>query len=194
MEKNISKSNNSLFSGIVAIVIGIILVIWPHNILQWALRLIGIVSIVIGVVQFLGFLVRTRGVENRWKYLPLSAPIAAVWGILLLLSPDLWTSLFMIMFGILLIFLGLTQLISMVKVRKGGIAVNWLYFVFPILLIIAGFVTFAQPIYTATWFMIFIGGWILAYGIVEVFSYFSLRGPIQQLQESEKQDGKKIEQ
>lgn len=194
MEKNISKSNNSLFSGIVAIVIGIILVIWPHNILQWALRLIGIVSIVIGVVQFLGFLVRTRGVENRWKYLPLSAPIAAVWGILLLLSPDLWTSLFMIMFGILLIFLGLTQLISMVKVRKAGIAVNWLYFVFPILLIIAGFVTFAQPIYTATWFMIFIGGWILAYGIVEVFSYFSLRGPIQQLQESEKQDGKKIEQ
>ncbi|WP_071133796.1 HdeD family acid-resistance protein [Millionella massiliensis] len=194
MEKNISKSNNSLFSGIVAIVIGIILVIWPHNILQWALRLIGIVSIVIGVVQFLGFLVRTRGVENRWKYLPLSAPIAAVWGILLLLSPDLWTSLFMILFGILLIFLGLTQLISMVKVRKGGIAVNWLYFVFPILLIIAGFVTFAQPIYTATWFMIFIGGWILAYGIVEVFSYFSLRGPIHQLQESEKQDGKKIEQ
>ena len=194
MEKNISKSNNSLFSGIVAIVIGIILVIWPHNILQWALRLIGIVSIVIGVVQFLGFLVRTRGVENRWKYLPLSAPIAAVWGILLLLSPDLWTNLFMILFGILLIFLGLTQLISMVKVRKGGIAVNWLYFVFPILLIIAGFVTFAQPIYTATWFMIFIGGWILAYGIVEVFSYFSLRGPIQQLQESEKQDGKKIEQ
>ena len=91
-------------------------------------------------------------------------------------------------------FLGLTQLISMVKVRKGGIAVNWLYFVFPILLIIAGFVTFAQPIYTATWFMIFIGGWTLAYGIVEVFSYFSLRGPIQQLQESEKQDGKKIEQ
>lgn len=194
MEKSISKSNNSLFSGIVAIVIGIILVIWPHNILQWALRLIGIVSIVIGVVQFLGFLVRTRGVENRWKYLPLSAPIAAVWGILLLLSPDLWTSLFMILFGILLIFLGLTQLISMVKVRKGGIAVNWPYFVFPILLIIAGFVTFAQPIYTATWFMIFIGGWILAYGIVEVFSYFSLRGPIQQLQKSEKQDGKKIEQ
>ena len=162
MEKNISKSNNSLFSGIVAIVIGIILVSWPHNILQWALRLIGIVSIVIGVVQFLGFLVRTRGVENRWKYLPLSAPIAAVWGILLLLSPDLWTSLFMIMFGILLIFLGLTHLIAMVKVRKGGIAVNWLFFVFPILLIIAGFVTFAQPIYTATWFMIFIGGWRLA--------------------------------
>ena len=194
MEKNISKSNNSLFSGIVAIVIGIILVIWPHNILQWALRLIGIVSIVIGVVQFLGFLVRTRGVENRWKYLPLSAPIAAVWGILLLLSPDLWTSLFMIMFGILLIFLGLTQLISMVKVRKGGIAVNWLYFVFPILLIIAGFVTFAQPIYTATWFMIFICRQNPAYDIVEVFSYFSLRGPIQQLQESEKQDGKKIEQ
>lgn len=99
----------------------------------------------------------------------------------------------MILFGILLIFLGLTQLISMVKVRKNGISVNWLYFVFPVLLMISGFVAFARPIYTATWFMIFIGGWILAYGIVEVFSYFSLKGPVQQKMEIER-DNMKIEQ
>lgn len=178
MEKYIQKSYNALVWGVVAVVIGIILVIWPRDILQWAVRLIGIVSIVIGAVQFFGFLARTKGMEERWKYLPPAAPIAVIWGVLLLLSPELWTSLFMILFGVLLIFLGLNQLVTMFKVKKSGVKVAGLYFLFPILLMIAGFVAFVQPIYTATWFMAFVGAWILAYGIMEIFGYFSLRGPI----------------
>lgn len=180
MEKYIQKSYNALVWGVVAVVIGIILVIWPRDILQWAVRLIGIVSIVIGAVQFFGFLARTKGMEDRWKYLPPAAPIAVIWGILLLLSPELWTSLFMILFGVLLIFLGLNQLVTIFKVKKGGVKVAGFYFLFPILLMIAGFVAFVQPIYTATWFMAFVGAWILAYGIMEIFGYFSLRGPIKE--------------
>lgn len=179
MEKYLQRTSNALIWGVVAVIIGIILVIWPRSILQWAVRLIGIVSIVIGSVQFIGFLARTKGVENRWKYLPPAAPIAVVWGILLLLSPELWTSLFMILFGVLLIFLGLNQLVTMFKIRKSGIRVPGFYFFFPVLLMIAGFVAFVQPVYTATWFMAFVGAWILAYGIMEIFGYFSLRGPIE---------------
>lgn len=179
MEKYLQRTYNALMWGVVAVIIGIILVIWPRSILQWAVRLIGIVSIVIGSVQFIGFLARTKGVENRWKYLPPAAPIAVVWGILLLLSPELWTSLFMILFGVLLIFLGLNQLVTMFKIKKSGSRVPGFYFFFPVLLMIAGFVAFVQPVYTATWFMAFVGAWILAYGIMEIFGYFSLRGPIE---------------
>lgn len=179
MEKYLQRTYNALMWGVVAVIIGIILVIWPRSILQWAVRLIGIVSIVIGSVQFIGFLARTKGIENRWKYLPPAAPIAVVWGILLLLSPELWTSLFMILFGVLLIFLGLNQLVTMFKIKKSGIRVPGFYFFFPVLLMIAGFVAFVQPVYTATWFMAFVGAWILAYGIMEIFGYFSLRGPIE---------------
>lgn len=173
------KTYNGLLWGVAAVIIGIVLVVWPRDILQWAVRLIGIVSIVIGAVQFFGFLVRTKGIENRWKYLPPAAPIAVIWGILLLLSPELWTSLFMILFGVLLIFLGLNQLVTMFKIKKSGVKVAGLYFFFPILLMIAGFVAFVQPIYTATWFMAFVGAWILAYGIMEIFGYYSLRGPVE---------------
>ncbi|MCC8062819.1 MAG: DUF308 domain-containing protein [Rikenellaceae bacterium] len=173
------KTYNGLLWGVAAVIIGIVLVVWPRDILQWAVRLIGIVSIVIGAVQFFGFLVRTKGIENRWRYLPPAAPIAVIWGILLLLSPELWTSLFMILFGVLLIFLGLNQLVTMFKIKKSGVKVAGLYFFFPILLMIAGFVAFVQPIYTATWFMAFVGAWILAYGIMEIFGYYSLRGPVE---------------
>lgn len=180
MEKYILKTYNSLMWGVMAVVIGIVLVIWPRSILEWAVRLIGIVSIVLGTVQFLGFLARTKGQEDRWRYLPPAAPIAVAWGVLLLLSPELWTSLFMILFGVLLIFLGLNQLVSLYKIKKSGIKVVGFYFFFPVLLMIAGFVAFVQPIYTATWFMTFVGAWILAYGIMEIFGYFSLRRPIEE--------------
>ncbi len=173
------KTYNGLLWGVAAVIIGIVLVVWPRDILQWAVRLIGIVSIVIGAVQFCGFLVRTKGIENRWKYLPPAAPVAVIWGILLLFRPELWASLFMILFGVLLIFLGLNQLVAMFKIKKSGIKVAGLYFFFPILLMIAGFVAFVQPIYTATWFMAFVGAWILAYGIVEIFCYYSLREPVE---------------
>lgn len=178
MEKHF-KSYNALMWGIVAVVVGIILIVWPYDILKWAVRLVGIVSIVLGAIQFLGFLARTKGMQDRWKYLPVASPIAVIWGVLLLLSPDLWSSLFMILFGVLLIFLGIYQLVSMYKIKKEGIKVAAIYFFFPILLIIAGFFAFVQPIYTATWFMAFVGAWILAYGVMEVFAYFSLRGPIE---------------
>lgn len=173
------KTYNGLLWGVAAVIIGIVLVVWPRDILQWAVRLIGIVSIVIGAVQFFGFLVRTKGIGNRWRYLPPAAPIAVIWGVLLLLSPELWTSLFMILFGVLLIFLGLKQMVTMFKIKKSGVKVAGLYFFFPILLMIAGFVAFVQPIYTATWFMAFVGAWILAYGIMEIFGYYSLRGPVE---------------
>lgn len=187
------KTYNGLLWGVAAVIIGIVLVVWPRDILQWAVRLIGIVSIVIGAVQFFGFLVRTKGIGNRWRYLPPAAPIAVIWGILLLLSPELWTSLFMILFGVLLIFLGLNQLVTMFKIKKSGVKVAGLYFFFPILLMIAGFVAFVQPIYTATWFMAFVGAWILAYGIMEIFGYYSLRGPVESdSQQIEVKGGEKV--
>ena len=193
MEKHF-KSYNALMWGISAIVVGVILIVRPAQLLPYIVRIVGIVSILLGVIQFLAFLVRTKGVADRWKYLPVAAPIAVIWGALLLLSPELWSSVFMILFGVLLIFLGIYQLVTMYKIKKEGVKVAAIYFVFPILLIIAGFMAFVQPIYMATWFMAFVGAWILAYGVMEVFAYFSLRGPIEaaeqnkEIQEAEEAD------
>lgn len=85
----------------------------------------------------------------------------------------------MILFGVLLIFLGLYQLVSMYKIKKSGIKVPGVYFFFSILLMIAGIFAAVQPAYMASWFMTFVGAWILAYGVIEILSYFTLRAPIE---------------
>ncbi|MCH5305038.1 MAG: DUF308 domain-containing protein [Rikenella sp.] len=183
MEKY-AKNRLPLLIGVIAMVVGLVMMIWSARILKWGVKLIGVVAIVIGLIQFAGFMIRTKGRADRWKYLPVAAPIAVIWGGLLLLTPELWTSLFMILFGVLLIFLGLYQLVAMYKTKKSGINVPGIYFFFSILLMIAGIFASVQPVFMQTWFMTFIGAWILAYGVIEVFGYFTLRKPIDEPNET----------
>ena len=121
-----------------------------------------------------GFLARTRGVENRWRYLPLTSPLAVLWGILLLAKPDVWIELFMIVLGVVMLLMAVMQLVSLGQMRKAGIPVTGGYFVFPVLLLLAGIVVFFNPFATTVWLTVFFGAWVLAYGVVEMFDYFSL--------------------
>ncbi|MDE5944986.1 MAG: DUF308 domain-containing protein [Rikenella sp.] len=177
MEKKLRSYSDLLF-GIAAIVVGLVMVIWSDRILLRLIQLIGAISVVIGTIQFIGFLVRTKGMTDRWTYLPIAAPIAVAWGILLLLSPELWKNLFVILIGLFLMFLGLYQSVALYKLKKkNGVKVSGIYFFFSILMMIAGIFVAAQPIYMASWFITFVGAWILAYGAIEIFSYFTLRAP-----------------
>ncbi|HJE88536.1 HdeD family acid-resistance protein [Rikenella microfusus] len=175
MEKYIKTyTGNSLLWGVLTALVGLVFIIWPDSVLRWAVYLVGILSLVAGIVQFLGFLARTRGVENRWRYLPLTSPLAVLWGILLLAKPDVWIELFMIVLGVVMLLMAVMQLVSLGQMRKAGIPVTGGYFVFPVLLLLAGIVVFFNPFATTVWLTVFFGAWVLAYGVVEMFDYFSL--------------------
>lgn len=176
MEKYVKTSNPVLW-GTIAVLIGLIFVIWPDSVVRWAVYLIGIISLVAGVVQFLGFLAQTKAMENRWRYFPLTSALAVLWGILLLARPGFWVEFFMILFGVAMLFIAVGQLISLARIRKSGTPVTVGYFVFPALMLLAAIVVFFNPFATTVWLVVFVGAWIIAYGITEMFSYFSLRSP-----------------
>lgn len=174
MEKYL-QTGNSLFMGVISVVIGLILVIWPDHILGWLVTFVGVVSLVIGVTQFVGFLFQTKGVKNRWTRLPLLSVVMVIWGILLLVHPSVWVNLFMILMSIPMLFLAINQMVALVRARKSGLDVLWGYFVFPVLLFLSGLVVLWNPFSTAEWLVIFAGAWIMAHGVMEIFDYFSLR-------------------
>lgn len=183
MEQKLRSYSDLLF-GIAAIVVGLVMIVWSDRILLRLIQVIGAIAIVVGAIQFFSFLVRTKGVADRWTYMPIAAPIAVAWGILLLLSPELWKNLFVILMGLFLMFLGLYQSVALYKLkRRNGVKVSGIYFFFSILMMIAGVFVAAQPIYMASWFITFVGAWILAYGTIEIFSYFTLRAPIVRTEE-----------
>lgn len=164
---------NSLLWGIGAIVIGLLLLFNPNNAILLATRLIGILSLTIGVIQLGVQLVLNRKYET--KTFPLSAILSMVWGVLLLVRPAFWTEFFMIVLGLLMMILAVNQISTYRKVSKDGVKVSFAYYIFPCLLLLSGVTTIIEPIFLAEWIVIFVACWILAYGVVEIANYFALK-------------------
>jgi uncharacterized membrane protein HdeD (DUF308 family) len=70
MEQKLRSYSDLLF-GIAAIVVGLVMIVWSDRILLRLIQVIGAIAIVVGAIQFFSFLVRTKGVADRWTYMPL---------------------------------------------------------------------------------------------------------------------------
>ena len=68
MEQKLRSYSDLLF-GIAAIVVGLVMIVWSDRILLRLIQVIGAIAIVVGAIQFFSFLVRTKGVADRWTYM-----------------------------------------------------------------------------------------------------------------------------
>lgn len=166
------KTYNSLFWGIGALIVGLLLIFNPESAIILTVKLFGILSLTIGVVQLAVQLIQNRKAEH--KTFPISSIIAIVWGALLLIRPEFWADFFMILLGLSMIFMSINQIATYRQARKSGIKVNGAFYIFPVLMALAGVTTVINPLFLAAWIVIFVAVWILAYGIVELVSFFSL--------------------
>ena len=174
MENAVVKTYNPVWWPFAAIVIGLLMVIWPDNIINWAVWIIGIVSLVTGLVQIISYFVQ-RAKSDRWRGFPLIGLLAVIWGVMLLAQTDVWVKLFMVVLSLPMILLAIDQMISLGRTRRAGVPVKWTYYIFPVLLLIAGAVVLFNPFSTAVWLVIFAGVWIILYGVVEMFNYFLIK-------------------
>lgn len=171
MTKNLKT--NLLLRSVLAILFGLILVIWQSEVLRWMIVLLGIIALLAGAIQFTGFLIRTRGSDDRWAQMPFSALFAALFGILLLAGAQLWSDLLFICLGVAMLFIAIMQLFTLGRMKKEKMTISGLFYIFPVLLLLAGiFVLFSDG---ENWIIIFIGAWFIAYGVIEMLEYFSLK-------------------
>ncbi len=172
MESKSLQAKNQLYFGLIAIVLGILFVLQYDKIVDALILIIGVASIVAGIVLFISFFVRTKGVANKWKQLPVTAPLALLLGILLVVNPALWKEVFYIILGIVLILIAILQFVSLNKINKSGTPVPWGYLVFPLLILVVGIVMFFNQ--NADWLVWVFGVCCIVYGISELFVYFAL--------------------
>lgn len=168
-------NNNPLLWSIAAIIIGVVFIVWPGNILTWLVWIIGVVSVVSGLTQIIRYFINRSRIESRWKGFPFISLLAVIFGIVLLSQPDVWIRLSMIVLSIPMILLAVDQIISLINTKKIGSQVSWTYYIFPILLLVAGVVVLLSPFTSAVWLVIFVGVWMIAYGVVEMVNFFMLK-------------------
>lgn len=169
------KFYNSLLWGVVAIIFGVLLIKWQRDFLQTIVLIMGIVALVVAVVQFVGFLMITKGQKGRWTMMPASPFFALIIGILLLLSPLLWVDILMRVVGVVIVLLSVSQIVALMRAQKGGFEVKGGYYIFPSMMILAGIMVLVEPLFAVDWLVIFAGCWFIGFGIMELFSYFGIK-------------------
>lgn len=173
--KQMFRPINRLIWGIGAIIIGLLFIVNSDKVLSYAVTLIGVTCLVLGIIRFLVFWFQNRQMQSsRWGMTPISSVILIIIGILLLIRPEFWSTFVMILIGLSMTFMALNQMVLLGRARRAGAQVSFGYYIFPILLLAAGVVTVIDLKILESFLVIFVGCWIVAYGLSELVAYFAM--------------------
>lgn len=168
------STHNPLIWGVFSILFGVLLIAWQGEFLHMLVRVLGIILLLAGVLQFFNFMRLTKGMENRWSMFPFATLLAVVLGLMFSISPVSWVNVFMILVGVIVFLLALASIVNLISVRKYT-TIKWWYFVYPFLQLIASGLIVYQPSFLADFAVIFAGVWIIMYGVSEFIAYFMLK-------------------
>lgn len=115
------KANSSLFSALLYIVLGVLLIVFKTQTLHWAMTIAGIVFVVSGILDI---------IRKNWG----SGAISLIIGIVILVLGWLVTDIVLLVLGILLAIKGVIALIDALRSKKKSV----LAIIFAILTIIVG--------------------------------------------------------
>jgi len=174
----------TVVKSIVAIVLGLILVIWPTEVLNNIVKIIGGVFFVAGLVSFL-VSYRERDERAAMGLTSFNGFGSMLLGVLLFFMADFFTSMLMYLLGFLLAVAGVGQLVMLISARRLGMQ-SLVVYIFPVLLLIAGVVVFVNPFQAKESIITLFGVMSIFYGITDLIN----RRKINRLQKEEFYQGK----
>ena len=172
-----------VISSVVTIALGAVLVAWPREVLDYMVKLIGAVFFVIGVVSFV---VSYQNREERAAMgLPLFSGIGSViLGVVLWAMSDFFTSMLMWLFGLLLLVAGIGQIVTLLSARRMG-SLPGMAYVFPVLILIAGLVSFLDPFSAKESLVVFFGCVVIFAGVTSLLNQHSINKLRKRMEEEE---------
>ena len=157
-----------------AIVLGLILVLWPQLAIIYIVMAIGVFFILPGLLS-LAMYVKSR---FRQSEIPVRFPLEGVGSLLLglwlFLYPGFFVSIFMWMLGLVLMLAGTQQIVTLVQARQWK-PVLWIYYLFPGLILLSGVMIVAYPFSAAENTVVIFGLATLFYGCIEGLNWYKFR-------------------
>lgn len=118
-----------------AIVLGLILVLWPAATINYLVIVIGVLFLVPGLIAMIGYLMR-----DKERYPDAAFPIegagSALFGLWLIVMPAFFVNILMYVLGALLVIAGIQQIASLASARRWT-QVPGFFYVVPVLILIA---------------------------------------------------------
>ena len=165
---------NNIWRGIYAIIIGLIMVVFPDLTLKYLVIVIGIILLVIGGI-LLGIYLNARKNGLHYQRVPVEGVLTIVLGLMLVIVPNFFISILMLILGVLLVLTGIIQITDIIILQKHNIKLSWIFYIFPIITFSAGIVVVLNPFSSIETLMMFFGIASLFSGIIDIIDEIVIR-------------------
>lgn len=185
--------NYSLIRTICALVIGLVLVLWPDAAAQYIVITIGVLFLIPGFISLIGYFGAKPepGMSHRF---PIEGVGSFLFGLWLVVMPGFFADILMFILGFILILGGVQQIASL-SVARRWMRVPAGFYVIPVLILIAGIVALFNPTGARNTAFIIIGVSSLIYAVSELVNWFkfSRRRPKMPVKNDDIEDAEIIE-
>lgn len=162
----------AIYRAILAIILGLVLVIWPGTALRYIIMLIGVLFLMTGLIAFI---VSNRNREDHRKSLiPFSGIGSMALGVLLLCLPSTFATIFMFVLGFILVVAAVGQFVTLSAARQFGY-ISPVSYLFPVLILIAGIIVLFDPFKSAESVFILFGVTAIFYGVTDLLNQYSIK-------------------
>ena len=158
---------------IIALVGGLILVIWPAAVKNSIMIILGALILAVGLVSLI------MSYTGKWKkekvpLLLLNSIVDIAFGLVLIIFPKFFTGLIMFVFGLVLLVFGLGEIINLFRTAK-AVRVPWPLYIGPAVTLILGIVMFFFPEQSGNTLFVLFGATLLLYSVSEFASTYTIR-------------------
>lgn len=162
--------NYSLIRTICALVIGLVLVLWPDAAINYIVITIGVLFLIPGFIVLIGYF-GTKPEPGVSRRFPIEGVGSLLFGLWLVTMPGFFADVLMFLLGFILIMGGVQQIASLSMARRwtpvpGG------FYVIPVLILIAGIVALFNPTGARNTAFMIIGVSSLVYAVSELINWF----------------------
>lgn len=163
--------NYGIMRCVSAIVIGVLLMVWPEAAILYLVIAIGVMFFLPSLFSLVGYFMKGR---QAGMYFPVISLGSLLFGLWLMVSPAFFVGILMYVLGAVLVFAGISQIVTLLSARSHS-AVALGYFVMPVLILLAGLVVLVNPFAAATIPFFILGVSSTIYGITELINIYKFR-------------------
>ena len=155
---------------------GVLLVMWPEAAMIYLVITVGVLFLLPGLYGiFAYFASRSRAEDGSGSAFPIVALGSALLGLWLIVMPAFFVGILMYVLGALLVLGGIGQLMNFISVRKLTGSVPAIFYVIPVLLLLAGILILVNPFEAAKIPFIVLGASSIVYGLTDLFRIIRYR-------------------
>lgn len=163
--------NNSILRSVFAIILGLVLVIWPEAAIRYLVITIGVLFIIPGIISLLNYFTREKNEYEPAPMFPIDGAGSILLGVWLIVMPDFFVNILMYILGALLVIAGIQQLMFLILARKTS-RVPLGFYIMPVLILAVGIMILVNPFGVAANTFIIFGAASIFYGICELVNWY----------------------